>query len=82
MVPSNHQKHQAGRHLAVAEALLQGHSASLHGAQTFVTINGRTAAVQVAAQGTWMIADIDKMTAMSIDYFDDVAQPAVGDAAS
>ncbi|SIM83688.1 hypothetical protein [Micromonospora cremea] len=69
MAPSNHQKHQAGRHLAVAEALLHGHSASLHGAQTFVTINGRTAAVQVAAQGGWMVADIDRMTAMSVDLY-------------
>ncbi|MEO3777289.1 hypothetical protein ABGB16_10645 [Micromonospora sp. B11E3] len=69
MAPSNHQKHQAGRHLAVAEALLQGYSASLDGPQTFVKINGRTAAVQVAAQGGWMIADIDKMTAMSTDLY-------------
>ncbi|MEV1017044.1 hypothetical protein AB0I95_05925 [Micromonospora sp. NPDC049751] len=69
MAPSNHQKHQAGRHLAVAAALLYGYSASLNGPQTFVTINGRKAAVQVAAQGTWMIADIDRMTAMSIDVY-------------
>lgn len=34
MAPSNHQKHQAGRHLAVAGALLQGYSASLEGPQT------------------------------------------------
>ena len=38
MAPSNHQKHQAGRHLAVAEARLQGYSASLQGPQTFVKI--------------------------------------------
>lgn len=69
MALSNHQKHQAGRHLAVAEALLHGYSASLHGAQTFVTVNGREAAVQVAAQGAWMIADINKMTAMSSDLY-------------
>ncbi|RAN94253.1 hypothetical protein [Micromonospora noduli] len=69
MPPSNYQKHQAGRHLAVAEALLHGYSASLHGPQTFVTINGRKAAVQAAAQGTWMIADIDRMTAMSVDVY-------------
>ncbi|MCZ7422951.1 hypothetical protein O7605_25950 [Verrucosispora sp. WMMA2121] len=69
MAPNNHQKHQAGRHLVVAEALLQGYSAGLHGAQTFVKINDRTAAVQVAAQGGWMIADIDKMTAMSVDLY-------------
>jgi outer membrane usher protein FimD/PapC len=68
MAPSNPQKHQAGRHLAVAEALLRGYAASLHRAQTFVKINGRTAAVQLAAQGVWMIADIEKMTAMSTDF--------------
>ncbi|MDG4839851.1 hypothetical protein O7631_25260 [Micromonospora sp. WMMD967] len=69
MAPSNHQKHQAGRYLAVAEALLHGYSASLHGAQTFVKINGWMAAVQVAAQGGWMVADIDRMTEMSIDLY-------------
>ncbi|MBQ1059834.1 hypothetical protein AB0F90_06655 [Micromonospora chalcea] len=69
MAPSNHQKHQAGRHLAVAEALLQGYSASLEGPQTFVKINGRRAAVQVAAQGAWMIADVYKATAASIDFY-------------
>ncbi|MEW2384315.1 hypothetical protein AB0873_19800 [Micromonospora sp. NPDC047707] len=69
MAPSNHQKHQAGRHLAVAEALLQGYTASLEGPQTFVKINGRRAAVQVAAQGAWMIADVYKATAASIDFY-------------
>ncbi|QOC91761.1 hypothetical protein [Micromonospora craniellae] len=69
MAPSNHQKHQAGRHLAVAEALLQGYPAKMIGARTFVEINGRKAAVQVAARGAWMIADIDKMTAMSSDFY-------------
>ncbi|MFE9206821.1 hypothetical protein [Micromonospora sp. NPDC007230] len=69
MAPSNHQKHQAGRHLAVAEALLQGYSASLHGPQTFVKINGSIAAVQVAARGAWMIADIDKTVEASVDLY-------------
>lgn len=69
MAPGNHQKHQAGRHFAVAEALLHGYSASLHGARTFVEINGKRAAVQLAAQGAWMIADIEKMTAMSADFY-------------
>lgn len=69
MAPSNNQKHQAGRHLVVAEALLQGYSASLDGAQTFVKINGRKAAVQLAGQGGWIVADIDKMTAMSVDLY-------------
>ncbi|MFG1744164.1 hypothetical protein ACGFJ4_08335 [Micromonospora chalcea] len=62
MARSNHQKHQAGRHLAVAEALLRGYSASLEGPQAFVKIKGRQAAVQVAAQGAWMIADLHKAT--------------------
>ncbi|MFF4874943.1 hypothetical protein [Micromonospora sp. NPDC000668] len=53
----------------MAEALLRGYSASLHGARTFVTTNGRTTAVQVAVQGGWMIADIDRMTAMSTDLY-------------
>ncbi|MFI7305892.1 hypothetical protein ACIBM8_21975 [Micromonospora aurantiaca] len=43
MARSNHQKHQAGRHLAVAEALLRGYSASLEGPQAFVKIKGRQA---------------------------------------
>ncbi|MEV6373599.1 hypothetical protein [Micromonospora musae] len=69
MAPSNLQKHQAGSHLAVAGSLLQGYSASLHGPQTSVKINGRIAAVQVAAQGAWMIADIDKVAAASVDLY-------------
>ena len=31
MVPTHQQKHQAGRHLAVAQALLHGHDAKLAG---------------------------------------------------
>ena len=41
-MPSNHQKHQAGRHVVVAEALLQGYPAGLEGAQTFVTENAQS----------------------------------------
>jgi hypothetical protein len=62
MAPNHHQKHQAGRHLVVAEALLHGYSANLHGAQTFVQVNGRTVAVMAAAQGAWMIENVDKFT--------------------
>ncbi|RAO63873.1 hypothetical protein PSN01_00092 [Micromonospora saelicesensis] len=69
MAPSNHQKHQAGRHPAVAEALLHNHSASLRGPQTFVMINGRTATVEVAAQDGWMVAVIDRMTGMPVDLY-------------
>jgi hypothetical protein len=38
MAPSNNQKHQAGRHLAVAEALLCGYSASIQGPQSLIQV--------------------------------------------
>src|SRR5438132_839393 len=57
---THHQKHQAGRHLVAAEALLRGHSARLVGAYTYVEVNGHRAAVQVAAQGAWQIEDVEK----------------------
>lgn len=59
------QTHQAGRHLAVAEALLRGLSAKLRGAQTYVEIGEHTAQVMVATKGAWMIADIEKFTALT-----------------
>jgi hypothetical protein len=62
MGPNNHQKHQAGRHLAVAEALLHGYAASIQGAQTHILVNGQTAAVMVATKGAWMIEHVDKFT--------------------
>jgi hypothetical protein len=69
MAPSNNQKHQPGRHLAVAETLLRGYAASMQGAQTFIQVNGRTAAVMVAGQGAWMIADVDRLTAASTETY-------------
>jgi hypothetical protein len=60
MVPSHQQKHQAGRHLAVAQALLHGHDAKLVGPTTYIEVNGRQVQVQVAAQGAWQIADVDR----------------------
>ncbi|SCF06418.1 hypothetical protein GA0070607_5086 [Micromonospora coriariae] len=72
MAPSNHQKHQAGRRLAVAEALLHGLSGSLHSPQTFVTISGRTAIYPVSVEAwrnRWSL-------------FEDVAQPVSGETAS
>ncbi|MFF0234349.1 hypothetical protein [Micromonospora sp. NPDC005254] len=61
-MPTHQQTHQAGRHLAVGQALLRGHRASLAGAQTFIDIDGRRAAVMVAGKGAWMIADIATFT--------------------
>jgi hypothetical protein len=69
MAPSNNQKHQAGRDLAVAEALLRGYSVTIQGPQTFIQVNGRTATVMVAAQGAWMVADIDKFIAASTETY-------------
>lgn len=59
------QTHQAGRHLAVAEALLRGIPAKLKGAQTYIEVGEHDAQVMVAAKGAWMIADIDKFTALT-----------------
>ncbi|MFJ6837576.1 hypothetical protein [Streptomyces sp. NPDC091209] len=59
------QTHQAGRHLAVAEALLRGLPARLKGAQTYIEVGGHTAQVMVAAKGAWMIADIEKFAALT-----------------
>ena len=62
MAPTHHQTHQAGRRLAVGRALLHGYRANLSGPQTFIDVNGHRAAVMVAGQGAWMIADIDRFT--------------------
>lgn len=61
-MPTHQQTHQAGRHLAVGQALLRGYRAELVGAQTFITVNGHRAAVMVAGKGAWMIEDVDKFT--------------------
>lgn len=67
-MPANHQqKHQAGRHLAVGQALLRGASAQLVGPTTYVQINGTQAQVQVAAQGAWQIADVEKYVEGTIE---------------
>jgi hypothetical protein len=58
--PSHHQKHEAGRHLVVAQALLRGHPAQLVGRSSLVEINGQRAEVHVATKGNWQIADVDK----------------------
>lgn len=65
--PTNSQKHQGGRHLVLAEALLRGIPAQLHGAATYVDVGLYRAQVMVAAQGAWMIADIDATTALTCE---------------
>src|SRR5436305_15035485 len=60
MIPTHQQKHQAGRHLAVAQALLHGHGASRAGPTTYIEVGGRRVQIQVAAQGAWQIDDVDK----------------------
>jgi hypothetical protein len=67
VVPTNRQKHQAGRHLAVAEALLRGYHATLVGGSSLVEVNGHNALVQTATQGAWIIANVDKYTSGAID---------------
>lgn len=68
-MPTHQQTHQAGRHLVVGQALLRGHRANLSGAQTFVDIDGRRAAVMVAGKGAWMIADIDTFTDSTVGTY-------------
>ena len=65
MKPTHHQTHQAGRHFAVAEALLRGHKAKLRGPQTYIEVNDHVAQVMVAGKGAWIIAEIDKFTALT-----------------
>lgn len=69
MSPSHQQTHQAGRHFAVAQALLHGYQAKLDGSQTFVEVNGRRAAVMVAGKGAWMIADVEQFAATTGETF-------------
>lgn len=65
--PTNQQTHDAGRHLVVAQALLQGHKAGLVGRTSYVEVNGKKAQVQVAAKGAWQVDDVDKYTASSVE---------------
>ena len=66
---SHQQTHQAGRHLAVAQALLQGLPARIVGQQTHIEVNGHPASVMVAGKGAWMIADVDAFTSTSIETY-------------
>lgn len=58
MTPTNHQKHQAGRHLSVAHAVLRGYSAEIVGPHRYVEVNGLSAVVMLAGMGAWQIADV------------------------
>jgi hypothetical protein len=60
MEATHQQKHEAGRHLAVAEALLHGYRAEVVDKRTFIRVNGHIAQVQVAARGSWQISNVDK----------------------
>jgi hypothetical protein len=64
---THHQTHNGGRHLVVGEALLRGYSANLRGSSTYVEINGHVAQVQVAAKGAWMIENVDKYVAGTVE---------------
>jgi hypothetical protein len=68
MARTNQQTHDAGRHLAVAEALLRGYQAALVGRSSYIEVNGHKAQVQVAAKGAWQIEDVDKYTSASIEH--------------
>jgi hypothetical protein len=67
MPATQQQKHEAGRHLVVAEALLHGYPAKTVGRSSFVDVNGQQAEVHVAAKGSWQIANVDKFLAGTID---------------
>jgi hypothetical protein len=65
--PTHYQTHNAGRLLAVAEALLRGYDAKIDGPRTYVKVNGQRVQVQVAAKGAWQIDDVDKYTSATIE---------------
>ena len=60
MTATNQQKHEAGRHLVVAEALLRGYYAQTVGRSGLVEISGHQAEVHVTTTGRWQIGNIDK----------------------
>jgi hypothetical protein len=68
MTRTHHQTHQAGRHLAVAQALLRGYPASLGGRKlSTIEVNGHTAQVQVAGKGAWIIENVETYVAGTIE---------------
>lgn len=68
MAPTHQQTHEAGRHLAVAEALIRGYKAALVGPASYIEVDGHKAQVQVAAKGAWQIVDVDKYTSSTIEH--------------
>jgi hypothetical protein len=70
MTRTNKQTHDAGRHFAVAEALMRGYRAVLVNGPgpSGIEVNGRWALVQAAAQGTWQIADVDAYTSGTFEH--------------
>jgi hypothetical protein len=68
MARTHQQTHDAGRHLAVAEALMRGHQAALVGRSSYIEVNGHKAQVQVAAKGARQIEDVDKYTSATIEH--------------
>ena len=67
MAVTHQQTHEAGRHLAVAQALLRGYAAKTIGRSSLVEINGHRAQVQVAAKGSWQIQDVEKYLSGTIE---------------
>jgi hypothetical protein len=66
MARTHKQTHDAGRHFAVAEALMRGYRAAL--VDRYVEVNGHRALVQAATKGAWQIADVDDYTSRTIEY--------------
>jgi ribosome modulation factor len=67
MVRTHQRTHDAGRHFAVAEALMRGYKATLIGRSSYIDVNGHKAQVQVAAKGAWQIDDVDNYTSATIE---------------
>jgi len=63
---TNQQKHEAGRHLVVAEALLRGYDAQTVWRSGLVEINGHQAEVKMTTTGRWQIGDIYKFAEATI----------------
>ena len=59
MPATRQQKHEAGRHLVVGEALLRGYDAHTIGPTRLVEVNGHRAAVHVKTKGSWQLGDTD-----------------------
>lgn len=67
MEPTNQQKHDAGRHFAVGEALLHGYKADVVGPHSYIEVNGHRAKVQAVTKGDWQM-DVDEYTAETIEH--------------